>query len=411
MKGYHTFFLLVNILRDILGTFFSSFLFFYKNFKGIKKKLKIGYDGYPFLEPLSGVGWYSYYLLKNLSKNNFLKINLYGKNFHIEEKNPYFISFNGFENIRIRTYGLKKALLPSRNFWEKIGEQFLTPLFIILDKNDLFFSPNFFPPPSFKISNSIISTVHDCTFKVYPQFLQKETLENLKRYLPEIFFKAEKIISVSKHTKKDLIKFFDIREDKIKTIYNGFEALPLDDKNLNFKPYLLFVSTIEPRKNVLNIIKAFNILREKGANFNLVLIGKIGWKSEKTIKEIEQSPFKNFIYHLSYVKRNELGNYYKNAFCLLFPSFYEGFGFPILEAFSMGCPVITAKNSSLFEIGRDGCLYAETTPESIASAVLKLFEDKNLREKMIEKGYEISKNFSWEKTSEETYKLFNEILI
>lgn len=338
-------------------------------------------------------------------------INLYGKIFHIEEKNHYFVSFDAFENLRIRTYGLKSNLLPNRDFWEKIGEQFFTPLFIILDKNDLFFSPNFFPPPSFKISTSIISTIHDCTFKVYPEFLQKETSENLKKYLPEILFKAEKIISVSKHTKKDLIKFFNIREDKIKTIYNGFEALPLHNKNLNLKPYLLFVSTIEPRKNVLNIIKAFNILREKGANYNLVLIGKIGWKSEKILEEIEKSPFRSFIYHLSYIERNELGNYYKNAFCLLFPSFYEGFGFPILEAFSMGCPVITAKNSSLVEIGRDGCLYTETSPKSIASAVLKLFEDKNLREKMIERGYEISKNFSWEKTSQETYKLFNEILL
>lgn len=402
---------LVNILRDILGTSLDSYLKYYKKNKGIEKILTIGFDGYPFLEQLTGVGWYSYFLLRNLSQKNSLKINLYAKIFHLGKNDNFFVNFDEFKNLRIRRYGIEKNLLLGNIFWEKIGEQILTPLFITLDRNDFFFSPNYFPPPNFKISIPIISTIHDCTFKVYPEFLQKETLENLQRYLPEILFKAEKLISVSNHTKKDLIKFFNIRENKIKTVYNGFEVLPLHNKKLNLEPYLLFVSTIEPRKNLLNIIKAFNILREKGTNFNLVLIGKIGWKSEKIIKEIEQSPFKNFIHHLTYIKRDELGNFYKNAFCLLFPSFYEGFGLPILEAFSMGCPVITAENSSLKEIGGEACLYADNSAESIATAVIKIWEDKNLREKMIAKGFEISKNFSWEKTSEETFKLFNEMYL
>lgn len=400
--------LLVNLLRDIGGTLFSSFLNYYKRSKGLQNKITIGYDGFPFLEPLTGVGWYSYNVLKELSKNESLKINLYGKIFHSIEENCFYVTFNGFENLRIRTYGLGNFLLPNRSFWEKLGERFLSSLFICLDKNDFFFSPNFFPPPHFKITASAISTIHDCTFKVYPEFLQKETLENLNRYLPETIYKAEKIISVSKHTKEDLLKFFKIRNSRVKVIYNGFEKLELKEKNIDFMPYLLFVSTIEPRKNVKNIIKAFNILREKGIDFNLVLIGKIGWKSEGVLEEIKKSPYKNFIYHLSYIKREDLGNYYKNAFCLLFPSFYEGFGFPLLEAFSMGCPVITSYNSSLKEIGMDGCLYVETDENSIAEGVFKLYNDKDLREKLIKKGYEISKNFSWKKAAEETLNLFLE---
>jgi len=410
-KAYHTFMLLVNLSRDVGGTLVSSFLNYYKRFKGFEIKIIIGYDGFPFLEPLTGIGWYSYNLLKNLSNYENIKINLYGRTFFPEEtpKN-YFVSFSDFKNIRIRTYGLNQNLFPSRNFWLQIMEKFLTPFFILIDKNDLFFAPNYFPPPLFKTAQPVVATIHDCTFKVYPEYLQKETLENLNRYLPEILYKAEKIISVSKATKQDLIKFFNLREEKIKVIYHGFNPLPLNEKKINEK-YLLFVSTLEPRKNLEGILDAFEIIKEKCLPFDLYLIGKIGWKCENILKRIEKNKFKNSIHLLSYMKLEDLGSYYKNAFCLLFPSHYEGFGFPILEAFYFGIPVITTNKSSIPEIGQDGCLYVEGSGKSIAEGVIKLWEDKNLRENLIKKGFQIVKNFNWEKTTKETYETFLKVLI
>lgn len=407
LKGYHTLLFLVNLLRDILGSSFSSFLNYYKRLKGFENKIIIGYDGYPFLEPLTGIGWYSYHLLEEFSKYENIKINLYSKTFILEENsNLFFTDLNKFKNIRIRIHGIPKDFLFGRGLFLKFFENFLTPLFILMDKNDLFFAPNYFPPPPFKVLSPIISTVHDCTFKVYPEFLQKETLENLNRYLPEVLYKAEKIISVSGSTKRDLNLKLNLNERKIKVIYHGNSNLVLRAEILKKKPYLLFVSTIEPRKNVLNIISAFEILKEKNYPFYLYLIGKIGWRCEDVLKKLKESRYRDFIIHLSYVKREELGSYYKDAFCLLFPSFYEGFGFPILEAFSMGCPVITSKNSSLEEIGEDGCLYVENDPDSIARGVIKLWENEDLRESLIEKGYEIEKKFKWEKTGKETLELF-----
>lgn len=360
---------------------------------------------------MTGIGWYSFYLLEEITKKENVKVNLYGKIFNLEENSSFFyVDLSKFKNLRVRVHGIPQNFLFKRDLFLKIFENFLTPFFILIDKNDLFFSPNYFPPPSFKVISPLVSVIHDCTFKVYPEFLQKETLENLKKFLPEVFYKSEKIISVSESTKMDLIEKINLSERKIKVIYHGIRKIdPVENKQKKF-PYILFVSTIEPRKNVLNIIKAFEILKEKNYPFYLYLIGKFGWKYEEVQKKLIESNFKDFIIHLSYIKREELGSFYKDAFCLLFPSFYEGFGFPILEAFSMGCPVITSRNSSLEEIGGDGCLYVETEAKAIAEGVIKLYENEPLRKKLIEKGYEISKNFSWEKTAEKTLKLFFDLV-
>lgn len=411
LKGYHTFSFSVNLIRDLLGTFLFSFKNYYKRNKGFESNIILGFDGYPFLEPLTGIGWYSYYILEEFSKNENLKINLYARIFFLEEdSNKFFVEINKFKNVRLRTHGIPQNFLFFRNFFLKFFENFLTPFFILLDKNDLFFAPNYFPPPSFKILSPLVPTIHDCTFKVYPEFLQKETLKNLNKYLPEVLYKSEKIISVSNSTKKDINEKLNINERKIKVIYHGNNPLPYKENKNIYKPYLLFVSTIEPRKNVLNIIEAFEILKGKNYPFYLYLVGKVGWKCDEILKKIKESHYKDYIIHLAYLKREEVGSFYRDSFCLLFPSFYEGFGFPILEAYSMGCPVITSKNSSLEEIGQDGCIYVELNPESIAEGVEKLWKDEILRKKLVEKGYEISKKFNWEKTAKETLNLFYNIL-
>ncbi len=403
--------LLVNLSRDIGGTFFSSFLNYYKRSKGLQNKITIGYDGYPFLEPLTGIGWYSFHLLKNLSNYENIKINLYGRTFFPEENsNNFYVSFSDFKNLRIRTYGLNQNLFPSRDFWFQIMEKVFIPFFILIDRNDLFFAPNYFPPPLFKITSPIVATIHDCTFKVYPQYLQKETLRNLQKYLPETLYQAEKIICDSKSTEKDLIELLKMNERRTKVVYLGLNSIPFKKDIQVNKPYLLFVSTIEPRKNIVGILNAFEILREKKYPFNLILVGKIGWKCEDIIKKIKESKYKDYIFHYYYLKIEELGSFYQNAFCLLFPSHYEGFGFPILEGFYFGCPVITTRKSSMLEIGKDGCLYVEEDGKSIAEGVIKLWENKDLRENLIKRGYEIVKNFKWEKTTKETFEIFLKVL-
>ncbi len=401
---------LVNIIRDLLGSFVSSFLDFYKRFKGLEKKLKIGFDGYPFLEPLTGIGVYSYNILKNLSKYDDIRINLYGKTFLCENEKSFYIKIDGLKNLRARIHGISSNFFPNPNFWLNLSEKILTPLFISIDDNDLFFAPNYFPPPNFKIKDKIICTVHDCTFKVYPEYLQEETLNNLNKYLPEMIYKGEKIICDSNSTKKDLINYFKVDEKRLKVIYLGSEKLNFNEKEIKEKPYLLFVSTIEPRKNLKNIIEAFKILKEKNYPFHFYIIGKIGWKCEDILREVLESPYKNFIHHLSYVRKEELGNYYKNGFCLLFPSYYEGFGLPILESFQFGCPVITSNKSSLPEVGGDACLYVETDPKSIFDGIVKLWNDEDLRKELINKGFERVKIFNWEDTTKKTKKIFESIL-
>ncbi len=257
---------LVNIGRDLLGSFISSFLDFYKRFKGLEKKLKIGYDGYPFLEPLTGIGVYSYNILKNLLKYDDIKINLYGKIFLCENERGFHIKIDDFKNLRARCHGISTDFLPNLNFWRVLSEKILTPLFISIDDNDLFFAPNYFPPPNFKIKDKIICTVHDCTFKAHPEYLQEETLNNLNKYLPEIIYKGEKIICDSNSTKNDLINYFKIDEKRLKVIYLGSEELNFNQKEIKEKPYLLFVSTIETRNN-LNSARLQSDEQERRNNF------------------------------------------------------------------------------------------------------------------------------------------------
>lgn len=306
-------------------------------------------------------------------------------------------------------------------FWS----QFFLPLNLYLKKKiNLFFSPAHYAPRFSPVPTVV--TIHDLSFFYYPQeFLKKDfyQLKNWTRYSVE---KANKVIAVSKTTKKDLIKFYHLPEEKIVVIYNGYEKelkIPacktgrqssnLKNKIKNFKmnkPYILFVGTIQPRKNILTLIKAFSLLLNEKPQFSLVLVGKKGWLYQKMFAEIESNYsllLKNQkIVFLDYVDDQLLTLLYQNAFAFVLPSFYEGFGIPLLEAMSFNCPVISSFSSSLPEIGADACLYFDPhSPFDLKEKMLELVNNPELKKELIKKGKERIKFFSWEKCGQETLQL------
>jgi glycosyltransferase involved in cell wall biosynthesis len=222
---------------------------------------------------------------------------------------------------------------------------------------------------------------------------------------------AKKIIAVSENTKKDLMRLYNVPEGKIEVIYEG-----ISDSNFQFsnnfqtifndkifKHYFLFVGRLEERKNICGIIEAFEILKSKyNISQKLVLAGKFGYGGEKIKDKINQSNYKDDIILPGYISDEEKFELLKNADLFIFATFYEGFGLPILEAQSMGTPVVTSNLSSMPEIaGESAVLVDPKDPNAIAEAVQKLISDESYKNDIIEKGRENVKRFSWEKCARE----------
>lgn len=405
----------ITFLRQVLDDLRKTFL---KHLRGrlsrpVAKEgnITIGFDGYPFVEPLTGIGRYAEHLLKNFAGRDDVSINLYTHTLIPERAGSgLFISLEGLNNVKYRHHAIPANILMGEKIWFGLGAAVLTPLFIALDGNDVFFAPNFVSPKLFRVTGKKVITIHDCTFAVYPELLQQETLHNLRKRLPAEVKDAARIIAVSTQTQKDVARIFSVPPSKIEVVLHGnpIESIaPMDVPN---KPYLLVVGTLEPRKNIAAVLDAFEMVRQQGVPLNLNIIGKVGWKSESIRQKLLHHPFAHAISHLSYAPSEHLGSYYQQAFCLVFPSLYEGFGLPVLEAMSLGCPVVTTPLESITEVGGDACLYVGPSPHEIAAGIIRLYEDPQLREDLVAKGKARARQFSWQKCAEQTLEVLTDVV-
>ena len=265
--------------------------------------------------------------------------------------------------------------------------------------------------------------LYDLTFIKYPQYTNSvvETYtEKVKRCLQW----TDLVLTISESTKQDIIKYLQVDANKIHVTPLASRYDPnfiSDEKSEELsnqvqydfsQPYLLFVSTIEPRKNITAIISAFNYLKQKyKIPHNLVLIGRKGWHYSPILTAIENSPWKNQIHHLDYLSDELVALFYAKADVFVYPSHYEGFGLPVLEAMTLGTPVVSSNTSSLPEVAGDAALLINPDePMQLAEAILKLISDSQLRQEFINKGKERAKLFSWERTAKETLKAYRSII-
>lgn len=299
-----------------------------------------------------------------------------------------------------------------------LWSQLFLPLNLyFLNKIDIFFSPAHYTPRF--CSSPLIVTIHDLSYFYYPEEFLKKDLYQLKNWTKYSVEKAKKVIAVSKTTKKDLMKWYNLPEEKIEVIYNGFEKLKIknlgfdlpdgrQDKNLKLKikNYLLFVGTLQPRKNLLVLIDAFDKFVKTNKDFKLIITGKKGWLYEKIFQKVKDLKLEKKIVFTDHVSDDKLTWLYKNAFCLIMPSLYEGFGIPLLEAMSNNCPVISSFSSSLPEIGGDACLYFDPQDsDDLLDKINQLITNEQLRNDLVQKGKERVRLFSWKKSAEETLKV------
>ncbi|MFL0249131.1 glycosyltransferase family 4 protein [Clostridium neuense] len=326
-----------------------------------------------------------------------------------EDKNSF--SFADIKDLII-VKNIKNA--KQRNFYE----QFKLPK-LILKKypNAVIHYPDTMAPIFAK--NKVIITVHDLAFKsVKDAFTWKTTL--WKNFITNLSIKkADKIVAITEFTKSEMLKYYPKINDKISVIYNGFNDFSKEHINCNNinknildlkdSKYILTVSTISPRKNIDGIIKAFDLIKNKISDYKLVVAGKNGWLYEEVYKIVDNLNLSDRVVFTGGINDDELKFLYKNANLFVYPSFYEGFGLPPLEAMSFKIPTIASNVSSLPEvIQMKECLFDPFDYKEISKLILKIENNQYFKDNIIKNQSQILKSYSWNKCGNNMVKFYLE---
>ena len=284
---------------------------------------------------------------------------------------------------------------------------------------DLYHSPDFIPP--LRYTGKSVITIHDLAFLIYPHFLTKDAA----RYYGQIdraVRRADHIIAVSHSTKNDLVRMLGVPEDRITVIYEAADPrmrpMQRDEALQRVQAlygvpdeFILFVSTIEPRKNVGGLLRAYRRLRDDyRLTPALVLAGSPGWLSDDVHSLVTELGLKEHTYFLGRVETDDLPYLYNAARCLVHPAFYEGFGLTPLEAMACGTPTIVSNVSSLPEVVADAALLIDPKQdEEITVALWRILTDKDLVESLRMKGQQRAAGFSWRRAAEQTMAVYREV--
>jgi len=350
------------------------------------------------LSQRTGIGRYTYHLLDNLGKidhTNEYILHAPQRLFDFKRRLPDFSRYKNFKN-RI-------------DYWHRgIG------------KSDIYHLPC--PDLIGPYSGKLIVTIHDLIYKTYPQAHTPPTIELTEKYMRDIAAKADQIICISENTRRDLHTFFNIPLEKTCVVYNGVDHhlfYPLSSqerlnassqlKELGIdKPYVLYVGTIEPRKNLTGLLESFALLKGKKVfQGQLVVTGMKGWMVESTGELIKELDIQTDVIFTGFVSDGQLCQLYNMAEVFVFPSFYEGFGFPILEAMACGTAVITSQTSSCIEIVADAALMIDPKDtKAMAQAMEQVLTDKALKESLRQAGLKRAKEFSFLTTAQNTLDVY-----
>jgi glycosyltransferase involved in cell wall biosynthesis len=284
------------------------------------------------------------------------------------------------------------------------------PLALRRYKADVFVSPDGFCSLFTKVPQVLV--VHDLAFLHYPKFIQKHQLYFYKRYTPKFLKKANIVATISQYSKQDIMKHYNLAESKIINVGSAAKEIfkPIDSQQREIvkeqyaggNEYFVFVGGMHPRKNLLNLLKAFSIFKKwQKTNMKLVVAGRKSWMYEDTLEKLKTYKYRNEVIMLDYLPEDELAKVVAAAYALVYPSFFEGFGVPILEAMQCDVPVLTSSSGSMPAIGADAALYADpSSPQEIADNMKRIFKDEKLRSELIEKGRERAAVYSWNRTAE-----------
>ena len=354
-------------------------------------------------ERIDGTRVYILNLLKFFGKidPNSKFIIYHKKNFNPELAPP------DFSNYQIHK-------IPFPIFWTQIR----LCLSLFREKPDVLWMPMHNIPIFRSKKIKTVVTIHDLAFKYFPDHFRKWDLVKLNILADWAVRKSDKIITISQSSKKDILEFYPkIKEEKIKVISHGFDKEIFESERNSEKEqeirnrfnisgrYIFYVGALQPRKNLKTLISAFEELKkeEKYRDVKLVLAGEKAWLWDEIFSQIEKSTVKKEIITPGKIKFSDLGHLMRGAEIFCFPSLYEGFGIPVLEAFISRVPVICANNSSLPEVAGEAALYfAPKNHFELSGQIKKILDNPELRKDLISKGLAQANKFSWEKCAKET---------
>lgn len=382
--------------------------------------MRIAFSGQPLLEKeKTGIGYYTEGLVRNIIKwhpQNEYFINAFSYKRPEEAKER--LKIYKSDNVRIcicRRISMKiyKAI------WNLFPIPYCT---LFREKADITHFFNYYIPPF--VRGKKVTTIHDMTIKAYP-----ETVRFLSRVMARLNLKttcrrATRIITSSEFSKNEIIKYLKVPSEKISVLYSGVDLelyVPCEDEGekedvkhrYNIKEeYYLYLGTLEPRKNIERLILAYSMLKESNKNIpKLVIAGKKGWMYTDIFKLVSERKLEQDVIFTGYVKFEDVPILMSAAVAFVFPSLYEGFGMPPLEAMACGTPVITSDCASLPEVVGDAAMLVNPySVEEIAVALEKVYFDKELHAMLSERGRERSKRFAWDGLSDELHRIYEMIL-
>jgi glycosyltransferase involved in cell wall biosynthesis len=367
----------------------------------------IGIDASRAINESAGIARYNQNLLNGLAK--------------IDQKNSYKFLFTFMRNKNGKKNSAKRltANFSNKNFKllsipGNVKEWFwgtsLPITKIVMGNYDIWHATSFFEA-TLGDQRSQVVTIYDMTTFIFPEQRGREVSEKLSNRTIKVIRKAKKIIAISESTKRDILKFVPaVAAEKIKVIHLAANNIFRKDKSKK-KNIILSVGTVEPRKNLKKLIVAYKKLPQELKNkYKLYIVGANGWNNSDIYQEAKQEVKASRIVFKNFVSDKNLVKLYNQAKIFIYPSVYEGFGLPILEAMNCGTPVITSKISSLPEVAGNAALYINPRDEEdITKNITKLLKNSKLQKKLIKAGFKQAKKFSWEKTARETLKVYQEV--
>lgn len=351
----------------------------------------------------SGIGTYTYELARRLRDGDGVTysgtiFNCFGKEHGEQDLEGIQLSV---EQCQLFPYGIYRRIW----HWVPIKyQQLFSPADI-----RIFF--DFIVPP--RVDGKIMTTVHDLSFLRYPETIRRVNRQRIERDIQYSLDRSDKIITISEFSKKELMELMGVEAERIALVSPAPACAMTDCGAVDLSrfsiqsPYLLYVGTIEPRKNLVFLMKAFEYLKkETGCPHQLVLAGGKGWNNEEIYLAAQESPYQKEIVFTGYISQAEKTALYQRASLFVFPSLYEGFGIPPLEAMGAGCPVVCSDAASLPEVVGDAARLASPTDmQGFAQAMAEVLFDPVQRADLIARGRERIKVYTWEKSAKRLHEL------
>lgn len=370
--------------------------------------MKIALELQPCFGTRSGIGTYTLELAKRLCCSSDVQVQ--GNVFNFLRRNQLEDVLNQFPPDSIAT----NCTMPY-GVYRRIWRALPLPYNVMFPKTDLCHFFNYIVPP--RIQGTVVNTIHDMSYRLFPETLNPANLTRITRDIAYSVNRSQCIVTLSESSKQDILDAFPLDPNQVIIVPPAFEVCECYTSEVQMRskfningPYILYLGNLEPRKNIERLIRALALL-PRDTDISLVVAGQKGWLFDGIFSTVQQLGLEHRVIFTGYISAEEKSALYRNAALFAFPSLYEGFGIPILEAMSVGTPVLCGNTSSMPEVaGNAAVLVDPLSVEAIADGLYKLLSDKALRAEKIAAGYLQAAKFSWDDSAQKLLALYRSLL-